>query len=1210
MSQAKNAVRAAIKHATSRQVGASVLYVAIAAWTLQPLALANEEDLLFIERLRGRGYHDTALLYLDQLQARPQLDATLKSRIPYERAITLLDAAKINRDSKTKTAQLDSALAYLNQFVKESPNAPEAATANLRRAEILLARTSAEVGSARTLQGAAATEANDRARKSASEAREILTTAENQYQTALKAFPTHIDKVADAEKFAARAETENRLISVQLDLARSSYEEAQTHPPDSAQRKELLQAAADAYEKLHQKYRTNVAGLVARMWQGKCFEEQGDLPKALGIYKEILDQPDNSPSMSALKDQARQFQLICLNRKSPPDYAAVTSQGEEWVKGNKSLLRSRVGLGIRLELAKAYEGLGDDRNLIKPEQLKFWRLAATHARDVSQFGEFSREGMEILRRLEKKISGDEKAPDAFEPALFVAQAKLQERQEKQKLFEEATAAKKPAAELAKMRQELSLLDQEAMRSFELALKLASRQDDPVKVNKARYLYGLCAYLTGKSFEAAVICEQAAIMARGDEDQQLALDAAYLSLMSLVQAYQESQSEGAIREAELEAVVNAANRMLKRFPDTEKANDVRMQMGNLYKLQKRFIDATGWYLQIPATGGKYAEAQMAAGQAFWNAYLAEATKPESMRVDAAQMTEWRQTAQKKLEQGVAKISENLPPEGTSPPELIAGKWSLAQILVGQGQDKEAVKLLTAEPHSPRKAIEVPDEKKRPATGIKNRAFAGETLKLLVRAYIGSGQTKEANQAMKDLEKVAAGQAGADVTQLYIGISKLLKEELDRFKETGETERYNQLRTAFEEFMGDLSKRTEGQTWASLSWIGETYAALGEASAGDQEKQDQFFGKSVEAFESILSRSENEPEFASANQLLSTKVRLIRAHRMKKNFEAGEKIINELLASRKNDVVLQTQAAELYLDWGTNSDAKYLNIALVGNPATGVWGFGALGQRLQQAMDSGRADLLPQYLDARYNAGTARLALAESQGDQKKRATQLKNAEIELVASLSVLPDLTAEQRGRFNDLYRKVLEASGKPAVDMPLSREVAMIATETTETPENNEPGVAGATGNPKAADKKPDEPEKIAEVAPPMSTTTAYAIIGGIVVACLGVVGFFIMSGNKQKKRSRKTPGRSEPTSLNVDFGGGAPAALGSFDFDIATKPTGKAPPKPASRPKPAGTATRTAGEKSTGEKATGEKTTGEKTARPAGTPKPRPKPPVEPPG
>ncbi|MBA4031436.1 MAG: hypothetical protein C0478_11195, partial [Planctomyces sp.] len=1073
-------------------------------------------------------------------------------------------------------------------------------TANLRRAEILLARTSAEVANAKSLQGAAANEANEKARKSASEARAILATAEKQYEEALKAFAAHIDKAADPEKFAARAETENQLISVQLDLARSSYEEAQALPQDSAEKRQMLQSAAEAYEKLHQKYRTNVAGLVARMWQGKCFEEQGDLPKALGVYKEILDQPDNSPSMSSLKDQARQFQLICLNRKSPPDYTAVTQEGEDWVKAHRALLRSRVGLGIRLELAKAYEGLGDDRNLIKPEQLKYWRLGATHARDVAQFGEFSREGTEILRRLEKKISGDEKAPDTFEPALFAAQAKMQERQDKQKLFEEAVAAKKPAAELAKLRQELSLLDQEAMRSFELTLKLATRQDDPAKVNKARYLYGLAAYLTGRSYEASVICEQASLLAKSDEDQQLAMDASYLSLMSLVQGYQESKAEGAIRDSELDAVVNAANRMLKRFPDTEKANDVRMQMGSLFKSQKKFTDASAWYSQIPETGGKYAEAQMAAGQSYWNAYLAAPSMAEDQRPDPATLAQWKQTAQKKLEMGIAKISENLPPEGASPPELIAGKWSLAQILVGQGQDQQAVKLLTAEPHSPRKAIDVPDEKKRPATGIKNRAFASETLKLLVRAYIGAGQTKEANQTMKDLEKVASGQAGADVTQLYIGISKLLKEELDRFKETGETERYNQLRTAFEEFMGDLSTRSEGQTWASLSWIGETYAALGEASAGDTEKQEQFYGKSVEAFESILSKSENEPDFADTNQILSTKVRLIRAYRMKKNFEAGEKILNELLATRKNDVLLQTQAAELYLDWGMNGDSKYLSYALAGNKETGVWGFGPLGQRLQQAMDSGRTDLLPQYLDARYNAGIARVALAEAQTDAKKRSLQLRNAEVELVASLSILPDLNEDQRGRFNDLYRKVLESAGKPVIDLP---KQVTIPVEVAAT-ENGDPVAAGETPAGTAAKAKADakdKPEEITQVAAPMSSTTAYAIVGGIVLACCGVVGYFVMSGGK--KRPKRTPGRAEPSGLNVDFGaGGAPVALGTFDIDIATRPAAKPPTKPTSRPKSTGqvSSARPATDKPTGEKPAAAKPAA---ARPA-----KPKPPGEP--
>lgn len=1184
-------------------------------------------DLVFVERLRERGYHDTALLFLDRLQARPQLDPSVKESISFERAMTLLDAAKSSRDAKSKSNQLDQALAFLNQFAKEAPNHPEAATANLRRSEILLAKAAAEVSNARQLQGNAAAEANERAKAAAAEARGILATAEKQYEEKLKGFPTHIDKAADPEKFAARTEAENLLISVQLDWARSHYEEAQAFPADSAEKRQLLQTATEAYEKLFQKYRNSAAGQVAHMWQGKCYEEQGDLPKALGIYKEVLSQPDNSPAMTALKDQARQFQMICLNRKSPPDYLAVTQQGEEWVKNHRSQLRSRVGLGIRLETAKAYEGLGDDRNLIKPEQVKFWRLGAAHAREISQFGEFAREGNELLSRLEKKIGGDEKTPDNFEAALFVAQAKMQERQEKQRVYEDAVTAKKPAAELAAMKQELSLLDQEAMQAFALTLRLAGNNEDPVKVNHARYLYGLCAYLTGRSYEASVISEQASLMAKGDEETQVALDAAFLSVMSLIQAYVESPLQGQVREEQLNAIIIAANRMLKRYPDTEKANDVRMQVGNLFKNQKRYIEAAQWFDQIPATGGKYAEAQMQAGQSYWNAYLKAPSLPVEERPDAATLADWKKTAQKKLELGIAKITENLPPGGKSPPELISGKWSLAQILIGQGQDKDAVKLLTEEPHSPRAAIKVADETKRPMTGIQGRPFASETLKLLVRAYIGAGQTKEANQAMKDLEATTSGQAGADVTQLYIGISKLLKEELDRFKGTGETERYTQLRSAFEEFMNDLSMRTEGQTWSSLSWIGETYAALGEASEGDTDKQDQFYGKSVEAFESILNKSQAEPDFANANQLLSTKVRLIRAYRMKKNFEAGEKLVKELLANRKNDVLLQTQAAELYLDWGS-TDSQYLNVALVGDRASGVWGFGPLGQRLQQAMDSGRSDLLPQYLDARHNAGLARIKLAESAGDQKKRAEQLRNAEVELVGSLSVLPELTEEQRGRFNKLYRTILEAAGKDVVDLP-----EVVAVEIVAKPETPEEATTPA------AEEKTTK-KAVAKTAPVLPMTPAkanqsdgliYTAVALVLLGCLAVIGYFVYKGMKKppKRASRKiSTGNFSMDIPPLDL----PSTFASFDPEnpaisgaakTATKtatrtrpstspatgsesaPATAAPARTATE-RPAAPRTPSA-EKTAGSRPAPEKSAEERPARPA-TPRPRPKPPADP--
>ena len=63
-------------------------------------------------------------------------------------------------------------------------------------------------------------------------------------------------------------------MQAQLQKAVVDYEQAQTYPLGSKERTELLGKALAQFEDLYKSYRTQMAGLTARMWQGKCYEER------------------------------------------------------------------------------------------------------------------------------------------------------------------------------------------------------------------------------------------------------------------------------------------------------------------------------------------------------------------------------------------------------------------------------------------------------------------------------------------------------------------------------------------------------------------------------------------------------------------------------------------------------------------------------------------------------------------------------------------------------------------------------------------------------------------------------------------------------------------------------------------------------------------------------------------------------------------------
>lgn len=1094
------------------------------------VATAQEPYREFVAALRNRQYYDMALFYLDQLAARPGVPDDVRQVIPYEKAITLLESSRATRSPERQIEQLDQALAFLAQFVKDSPNHPQAADANSEQAQILLGKARVEIIQSKSPanQGARG-DYQKRARDFIGQARKVFQTAFEQHEAAWKRFGTFIDKTKDADKYEARAATEVNMLRAQLDLALCTYEEAQTHDIDTADYKRLLTEAAAAFEDMHQRYRSMVIGLYARLYQGKCFEEQGDLQKALGIYNELLDHPGDSAAMRALKNQTLQFKLISLNSKVRNDHQLVVDLGEEWLKQNKADLRTRVGLGIQWEVARAYEQLGDRRDIDKPEAQRLWRASRDRAQQVNRFpGEFHDVSLALIQRLEVKLGGKERAPETFDAAFGLGRQMITSIKETKDAIDGAVKAKTPKEEVDKLKQDLDVQLREAAAMFDRALRLATPQDDAKSLTTARYMYAYVNFLMRKNYEAAILGEYVAKTA-DPEDTTTGLDAAYLSMAAYVQAFNDTRGEFEDKQADIGFIVKACNLLTDRWPDSDRANDARMTLGRIYSQLKQPVQAAEWYGKVPEADAKYPEAQLAAGQAYWTAYLNSSRPGDEGVVDATQLTEWRKQAEQFLRNGIARLSATAPKDA-APPELIAAKMSLAQIVLSLGQDGEAIKLLLDDPQSVIKAITVADESQRPDKGVQSRQFATETYKLLLRAYIGGGKLDEARDTMTTLEKVAGAESGADVTDLYVGLGKLLRDELDRFRAAGETERFNRLMTSFETFLNDLYQRKDGQTFGSLSWIGETYFALGEASANDASRAATYFDKAGKAFQDILNQAQSQPDYLQPDQLSAVKVRLVRCYRLKKEFETAEQLMAEVLKQREKDLRAQVEAAYLYQDWGTTGEADKLLMAIGGNPKLLVWGWGNLGNRLQNSLDQGRTEFLPMFVEARVNGTLSRFRYAQAQTSLQKRMAELEKCEIELIATVSVVKGLSDEQLAEFNALYHKVLKESGKPIVDLKPAEDV-----DTTAVAAASKPAVKK-----KSAAPPPPKAAPISSTGPMIGLAVVILLGAGIIVWALVY---------------RKRPHYSAIAS---------PEKLASFAGVTVETPVAVGPPPAAARPKP----------------------------------------------
>lgn len=1171
--------------------------VATLGWlTCASLSFAAEPYLQFVQGLRERQYYDYALLYLDQIAAKPNTPAEIKQVIPYQKAITLQESARRNRSADRQLEQLNQAEAFLEEFVKANPNHPNAADANSDRAVILLDKGRAEVMQSKSpANQGAKRDFQNRARETIAKARTVFQTASDQLEANIKKFPAFIDKEKDPEQYAARAKVEENLMTATLNLALCTYEEAQTFDPETNDFKTTLGKAAEEFEKIHTRYRTQVGGLYARARQGKCYEEQRDLNKALGIYDELLKHNADTGPLAGLMSQVTQFKLICLNSKERHDHLLVTTMAEEWLKKHAAEAGSDIGLGIQWEEARAYEALGDNRDLVKTEQERYWKQARTIGMQIQKSpSEYKDVATALVQRVQVKLGGKEKAPTDFATASGLARSLFSNSQEIKKELDVLISTKRPAEEIAKVRADWSNELNDAAHNFELAFALAKPSDDKKELMQSRLFYAYTNYWLHKNYEAAVLAQFVARTADKD-DSALGLDAAYIAMAAFVQAYGESKAPIDQRGEDMQLIVKACNLVVDRWPSSDKANEALMILGKMLSAQKKPAEAAVQFGRIPPADPKYPDAQLAAGQAYWTAYLSSARMTGSDKPSADQLTSWQKSAEDHLRSGIQKMTETSPKGGESPAELIGAKLSLAQMLISQDKYPDALKLLSDDPHSVIKAVQIPDEKDRPEIGVKSRRFASETYKLIMRAHIGMQNTEKAREAMKTLEKIAEGggaEGGDEILQLFVGLGKLLKEDLERLRANNETERFEKLMTSFETFLNDMASRKEGQSFGSLSWIGETYFALGESVAADATKSSAFFEKAGNAFTEILNRAAADQNFASPPQLFGVKLRQTYVLRLKKDFAPADVLMVDLLKQKPMDLKVQIAAAELYQDWGTSGQAdgaKKLIPAIQGNtkqvPPGLMWGWGQIATKLRKSKEFPENPLyFENFLTASYNSSLCRYKFGREQSVKEKQ-TVLGGARTELVTTSAVTKDMPDEWYQKFNALYRDVLTEMGQTPSDLPKSKEVTYTPPPEPEKPkETTDETASKETGEKPKTEKEPTAPPPPAQSSEMMT----WLVVLGTLAMVGGAVAWTLM---KKPSKKGKSFGASSMTG---------PATFSGINVGDGPAPGPLVAPKPKPRPAAAAGA---AGTKPATKPAT-------KAAAPGtGTPKPKPKPPAPPP-
>ncbi|MCH5373611.1 MAG: hypothetical protein JJ992_06510, partial [Planctomycetes bacterium] len=263
--------------------------VLVLAWVGGRTLDAAEPARQFLAGLRERGYFDMAVEYLEQMKTSPLAPVELKETLLYELGTTLIQSSREQRDIKLREAQLDEASQALQRFVGMMPDHPLVTSANSQLGNLKVERARIKVEQAK--------QPGANKDKLLSEAAAIYDEAYGVFERAQAELRERLNKLKvippdDKKSIELRDTLRVDYLQAQLLGAAVKEETADTKKPGSDEYKALLTTAGEQYGEIYEKYRTLLAGLYARMYQGRCDQKLGKQKDALSYFNELLDQPD------------------------------------------------------------------------------------------------------------------------------------------------------------------------------------------------------------------------------------------------------------------------------------------------------------------------------------------------------------------------------------------------------------------------------------------------------------------------------------------------------------------------------------------------------------------------------------------------------------------------------------------------------------------------------------------------------------------------------------------------------------------------------------------------------------------------------------------------------------------------------------------------------------------------------------------------------
>ncbi len=982
------------------------------------LAGAVEPTQSFLDALREAGMFDMALQYIEQMRTSPLADAEFQVTIDYELGSTLIDASRAGRVPAEREKQLDQARMALQKFLAEHADHALAAGAKTRLADLLVERGRILASQAEKSDKSPEekTQLLAQARALYEQAQKTLTELEAQFLEAHREFPKLIDK-KEIKLLEERSQVRQDLLQARLALATVLYEIAKTHPAESEENKKNLTDSAARYGALYKKYPKLLAGLYARMWEGRCYKDLGDAKKAYKVFEELLEMEGEAEAFRTLKAKTLILFLETAMLPAQKKYSAALTQAGKWEDKARGREESSLeGLSVKFLAGEAAFEFA--RSLGKPEEADARKENLKSAKRYFEFvtrfpGQHQKAARNRLR--DKLFVGEDfvrPEPTNFTDARDYAKEALDRTQDSSLSPEEAAAVRT-----------------EAINYYRMALRMKTPEVTVEQLNVIRYYLAYLYWMSDELYEASVMGE---FLARRYSDGMGAKQGAKIALAAYVKLFNEAKTavgtaaDPSIAEAERDfaagRMVAVADYITQRWAGEPEADEAWLMLIRTALADGELEKARQYVEKISPDSPRRGEVELMTGQKMWGAYLQAAAKPESQRPSAEALKDMVRQAQETLESGITRMREPVDAGGEVTYTLAASVLSLAQINIGAGQPDKAVVWL----EDPKVGVLTLAKADHPVTQRGN--FRSETFKAALRAYVATQQIEKAETVMKSLEEAVGqggdAQAGAKLTRIYISLGRELQDQLERLRNEENVAQLQKVSQSFERFLDRISQRQQGNTFGSLQWVAETFYRLGAGyDAGGKKLSPEakgYYGKAVAGYRNILKQCEEGTLEPPPGAVTGVKVRLARCLQRLGKFKEARAQLSSVLKERATVVDAQLEAAYTYQSWGEVKPGYY-ELAIKGSTKYRyIWGFGKLAKRLARS-EKHRS----MFHEARYNLALSRQKWAMT---RKNKTETLKQAEKDILVVFQLYPVKPGDPwYAKYDELLKKIQKLLGKKA---------------------------------------------------------------------------------------------------------------------------------------------------------------------------------------